>query len=90
MNFGNPKVEAIAAQACDDLMALFRDHEGEVIQHLNGVQEGKALAFSHSIKLDFEKNKQKSKLSFSTAHGGEVESEIPDPNQMKLDMQEVE
>lgn len=80
----NPKIEAIGAQAADDLNALFRDHESDIAKHLNdGAETGKA-SFTFTISLDLGKNRQVGKLSFSTRHACEVEGEIPDPNQQPL------
>lgn len=77
-------LDAILLQSCDNLRALFSEHREDLIRLVSETPDDSPVTINHSIRLDFGKNKQTDRLSFSLRGGDCVECPIPNPNQIMM------
>lgn len=84
-------LETIAAKAADDLKAFCAESEAAITEAMRKcaeeclVQETPPkFRLALSITLDLDKNQQENALSWSVRHKLSATSEIEDPNQTKL------
>lgn len=87
----NKKLEAIAKQASENLLALIKDGEPKILEAWNSCEEEAQLneakpkfKLGLSIVLDLDGDKMDTALSFGVKHTLSVSGEIPDPLQTKL------
>jgi hypothetical protein len=78
------KIQAIVERSALSFINLMTHKESELLETMQGIEEGKSLTISHSLILDLEKNSQKDRVSFSMKHQIEKEGQIPDPDQPEL------
>ena len=91
----NPKLQAIATRAADDLMDLVRESEEKILEAWNAAESdaqenGVAPKFKLglSITLDLDADKMESALTFGIRHKLTACCEIPDPSQPSLPLVE--
>lgn len=87
----NAKLEAIAEQAAERLKALIKDGEKNILEAWSAAEEEALLneakptfRLGFTIALDLDADKATYTLGFSIRHKLEINSPIPDPNQMEL------
>ena len=90
------KIDAIAMQSAKNLLTLMGEMRDEIaeamvkiIEHSQS-EDGDAakMTISHSIVLDLVKNKQEDKIAFSIKQSGKISSEMADPNQPELSLED--
>lgn len=87
----NPKLEAIAKKAAEDLIALVKESEDKILTAWNSVEEEAQdndappkFKLGLAITLDLDADKMETALTYGIRHKLTAQSEIPDPNQTKL------
>ena len=92
----NPKLEAIAAQAAENLQDLVRGDEEKILAAWNSTSEEAELnetapkfRLALTITLDLDGDKMETALSYSIRRKVVAEQKIPDPAQMKLELEKV-
>lgn len=86
----NTKLKAIAERAASDLAGLLNDGEDKILEAWReaeeqaGDDEHPKLKLGYTVTLDLDKNHMESVLSFGIKYKLSCDSEIPDPNQVKL------
>lgn len=92
----NPKLEAIAAKAAEDLVGLVRDGEEKILAAWTEAEVQAQLEdtkpkfkLSVGITLDLDKDTMDTDLSWSVKHHLSVSSTIPDPSQPDLPMDDT-
>lgn len=80
----SPKIRAIVAKSATAFVNLMAHKESELIDTMLEIEEGKALNIGHALILNFDKNQQTDRVSFSVSHSIKCDAQIPDPDQLEL------
>lgn len=83
-----PKIRAIVGRSASKFINLMANQEPEILTAMQEIEEGKPFTINHTLTLNIEKNRQIDKVAFSVKHSIESDSEIPDPDQLKLPISE--
>lgn len=92
----NEKLSAIAAKAADDLRQLVKEGNEKILEAWTAAEEQAVLddgkpkfKLNFGITLDLDKDTMETDLSWSVKHHLSVSSQIPDPNQAELPIEET-
>lgn len=87
----NPKLQAIAQQAANDLLALVKDGEDKILDAWRSAEEEALLneaapkfKFGIAVTLDLNEDKMQTDLTFGVRHKLTANCSMPDPAQLKL------
>lgn len=93
----NPKIEMIAEESAENLKRLVIESSKEIEQlMINAAEEAMLqekdaqVSIGFAITLNLDTNEMKHRLTWSEKHTREVSSEIPDPDQLKLPIEDQE